>query len=403
MMREITSCEVCGNSSLIPVLNLGPQPLPDDLVAIGDTRICEKYPTEILFCDVCKTAHQRFQVDNKIVFPPEYHYRSGQTKDVLDGMQQFVASVEKHGYVHGLKVLDIGCNDGNLLTYFKERGARTFGVDPTDAAKEALAAGHLVSQNFFSYQWARDFFCEFGSPDIITFVNVFAHITNLEHIIDALNTLKHADTLIVIENHYLGSVLDRHQFDTFYHEHPRTYSYTSFVHIAHALGMHVDWVEFPVRYGGDIRVFLRPGPQGSSPQYIEREKDFLSRFQMLDVQVDRWRQAKRAKLLDVYMNDGAIAAAAFPGRAAILLGLLGLTEREVSAVYEKASSKKIGYYVPSTRIPILSDELYFGKPSHISNTVLNLAWHIPAEIEARWRAHGFEGRFIQAVSEEDFR
>jgi len=39
-------------------------------------------------------------------------------------------------------------------------------------------------------------------------------------------------TLVVIENHYLGSVIDRKQFDTFCHEHPRTYSLSTLLHIA---------------------------------------------------------------------------------------------------------------------------------------------------------------------------
>ena len=30
----------------------------------------------------------------------------------------------------------------------------------------------------------------------------------------------------------LGAILDGNQFDTFYHEHPRTYSYSSFARIA---------------------------------------------------------------------------------------------------------------------------------------------------------------------------
>ena len=36
------------------------------------------------------------------------------------------------------------------------------------------------------------------------------------------------NTLLVIENHYLGSIIQKRQFDTFYHEHPRTYSLMSF-------------------------------------------------------------------------------------------------------------------------------------------------------------------------------
>ncbi|TFG66926.1 MAG: hypothetical protein E4H27_09600, partial [Anaerolineales bacterium] len=48
--EPVVSCEVCGNDDLQPVLNLGKHPLCDDLVPMGDTRVCEEYPIEILFC-----------------------------------------------------------------------------------------------------------------------------------------------------------------------------------------------------------------------------------------------------------------------------------------------------------------------------------------------------------------
>ena len=37
------------------------------------------------------------------------------------------------------------------------------------------------------------------------------------------------ETILIIENHYLLSILKSNQFDTFYHEHPRSYSYNSFL------------------------------------------------------------------------------------------------------------------------------------------------------------------------------
>ena len=51
--HEIRSCEVCGNVTLESVLNLGPHPMCDDLVSIGDDRVCNEYPIEILFCKNC--------------------------------------------------------------------------------------------------------------------------------------------------------------------------------------------------------------------------------------------------------------------------------------------------------------------------------------------------------------
>ena len=65
--------------------------------------------------------------------------------------------------------------------------------------------------------------------DLITFTNVFAHIDNLNLLILNLKKVLSKNTTIIIENHYMGSVLQKNQFDTFYHEHPRTYSLKSFI------------------------------------------------------------------------------------------------------------------------------------------------------------------------------
>ena len=47
--NKIISCEVCGNENLIPVLDLGLHPMCDDLVIVGDTRICKNTPLILFF------------------------------------------------------------------------------------------------------------------------------------------------------------------------------------------------------------------------------------------------------------------------------------------------------------------------------------------------------------------
>ena len=407
-MKEISSCEVCSNHELTSVMNLGDLPIPDDLVPIGETRVVAKYPTEILFCDRCKTAHQRWELPPKLVFHPDYHYRATNTKDVLTGLSQLVDAVEKHGLVKNLKVLDVGCNDGCLLDVFRSRGALTYGIEPTKAAEDAAAKGHAIDNAFLDFPEAYRYVKTYGSPDIITFTNVFAHIENLTNLIAALKIIRKPETRIVIENHYLGSVLDRGQFDTFYHEHLRTYSYTSFLYIAYSMGMTVEWVEFPKRYGGNIRVFMRPDlPAGGfaqmhdgRPAYSQAEEDFGDRLQNLNYRVQQWRINKRALLAAEIGLNGPMPVAAFPGRAAMLFTLLGFDERHLSAIYEVPISKKIGHYAPGTRIPILSDETF--PYDTYTGPVLNTAWHIADEIEERWRSKGFKGFFIQAIEPGDF-
>ena len=137
-MKEIKNCEVCGNRDLVKVLDIGEHPMCDDLISISDNRVCKEYPIQIVLCENCNTAHQLFQINKNELFPATYHYRSRFTSDVLNGMSELTDSyIKRFGNCQGMKVLDIGCNDGSLLSIFKNLGAKTYGVEPTDAYKDA--------------------------------------------------------------------------------------------------------------------------------------------------------------------------------------------------------------------------------------------------------------------------
>lgn len=400
---EIKKCEVCGSSDLTPVLDLGKHPMCDDLIPVCNAAECETFPIDILYCRQCDTAHQKYQVPKVQLFPQTYHYRSRFTADVLSGMAALADSVEaKLGTLNGLTVLDVGCNDGSLLDKFSAKGANTIGVEPTGAYSDAEGRGHLIINDFFSEATARKILQTHPRVDIITFTNVFAHIEDLPALLKALNVLMNEDTILVVENHYLGAVLERNQFDTFYHEHPRTYSLHSFVHIARTLGREVTAVEFPQRYGGNVRVII--GKSGTAtPEAVslikitlEREAGYFDQFAEMRSFITSWKQTKKAEIQALVKAHGKILAKAFPGRAAILVALLDLSDDEVECVYEKPGSLKIGHYLPGTRIPIRSDEELFTRLDQ-TEVLLNLAWHIPAEIEGYLRKQGFKGQLVHIV------
>lgn len=407
-LHEIDTCEVCGNRNLVSVLDLGFHPMCDDLIRIGDNRVCREYPIEILFCIKCLTAHQRYQVPKQELFPVSYHYRSRFTADVLEGMASLVEScTDRFGSLAGKIVLDVGCNDGSLLDCFHRKGAITLGLEPTSACDDAQEKGHITFKDYLSEEVALEISLAHGKPDFITFTNVFAHIENLQSVLNSLRVLMSPETVIIIENHYLGSILDGKQFDTFYHEHPRTYSYTSFVHLARSLNLSLIDVEFPIRYGGNIRVFLgnaidcRNVEMDDRVELRNRERHYLESFVSLQKNLENWCRMKRRKLEEEYQKNGRLKAKAFPGRAAILVKLLGLNEEMVSAVYEKPGSLKIGHYLPGTRIPICSDNDLFAIPEK-NLPLLNLAWHIPHEIRNYMTEHGYTGPIIDIMCVEDF-
>ena len=110
------------------------------------------------------------------------------------------------------------------MSLFKKEGCNTFGVEPTKAAIEAKKKGHIIFKEYFDKTSSKNIRKKIGDIDIITFTNVFAHIEDLEDLLLSLKKISNKNTLIIIENHYLGEVIKKTQFDTFYHEHPRTYS-----------------------------------------------------------------------------------------------------------------------------------------------------------------------------------
>ena len=387
-MIKITKCEVCENEQLKKVLDLGNHPLCDDLIPMEEESSCEEFPIEILFCEKCLTAHQIYQIPKQTLFTKNYHYRARMTGSVLSGMADFVEGCEnRFGSLHGKVVLDIGCNDGSLLDFFKIKGCKTVGIEPTGAALESK---HPTINEYFDKRSAYQVLSLTGKPDLIVFTNVFAHIEDLQSLINNLKILSQDNTKIVIENHYLGAVFNGGQFDTFYHEHPRTYSFRSFEFIAQSLEVNVLDAEFVSRYGGNIRVYLGVGDK---KQLDIDESHFSSAFIKMSTDMLKWITETKVMIDDHVSKHGLIRAKAFPGRAAILIKLLGLNENHISAVYEIKGSIKVGHYVPGTRIPILPEvELYAKKD--LKKPILNLAWHLPSEVRANLLANGYTGHVI---------
>jgi hypothetical protein len=318
-------------------------------------------------------------------------------------MESLVGEIENIlGELNGMTVIDVGCNDGSLLNIFYDKKCITVGVEPTGAIIDADNQKHKLYNEFFDVNVALRIKKECGIPDIITFTNVFAHIENLPALLDALEVLMGDETVLIIENHYLGSVLEKHQFDTFYHEHPRTYSLKSFLEIADKLRCVITGLEFPNRYGGNIRVSLSRNKQIATndefdtviQEVLRNENTFPAQFKEMEKFIDRWKIEKKTEIVGLVEKHGKMPCKAFPGRAAILIKLLELDETHISAVYEKPGSMKIGHFVPGTRIPILSDDdLFQINPS----VILNLAWHIESEILSYLRKNNISAAVINIL------
>jgi hypothetical protein len=284
---------------------------------------------------------------------------------------------------------------------FSKEEAITIGIEPTNAFKDA-SSKHTLYPTFLNQKVSKKIISNFNYIDIIIFTNVFAHINNLEEVLKSLKILICEKTIIVIENHYLGSILEKKQFDTFYHEHPRTYSLTSFLKISKKINLNLDNFTFPKRYGGNIRVILSNQKINKNcKKQLEKEKIFYKKFLTLKKYISIWKVNKKKKIQELNKKYGSLPAKAFPGRAAILLRLLKLNKKNVFSIYEKDNSKKIGFYAPGTKIPIVSDKGLNKIKKNLP--IINFAWHIEKEIKNYLEENQINNKLLSIIEKKDFR
>jgi SAM-dependent methyltransferase len=396
----VECCQVCGHAPLNDVLSLGYMPPVNQMVPIGQvSRQQPWFPTDLLHCRNCDLVQLGLAVDPVIIFPPEYPYTSGTTKLLRDNfadLQRESAAMLKLG--EDDLVIDVGSNDGTLLSNFKAAGQRVLGIEPTDVGNIANERGIPTVKRYFGPEVAREIKREHGPASLVTAANCFAHIEDIHAIVDGIVELLKPGGAFISESHYLISLLNTLQYDTIYHEHLRYYSVSG---LRHLLEMH-DLELFHARpipsHGGSIRVYAaRRGTyavQDSVQRMIAAEPRGEAMVKRL-VSLERDVVLSKLRLLSMLANfkeNGAqIAGISAPSRASTLINYVGLDEGIIDYVCEVPGSLKIGKCMPGTRIPVVDEARLFADQP---DCAVIFSWHIADELAPKLRAKGFRGQLI---------
>ena len=398
---HIQTCQICNSSKLHTTLDLGHQPLCDTLLNDKTLNEPEKYyPLRMVWCEDCTGVQIDYCVDGKEVYHPDYPYKSGVTKELVEYQVNISQSLIKR---YKLKpndlVVDVGSNDGTLLSGFKNTKIRTLGVEPTNIAKLANAAGIETVQSFFDIKTAAMIKKKYGEASVITTTNTFAHMQTLGEVIMGAHNLLKKDGVFVSETHYLLDVIKGGQFDTIYHEYLRIYSLTSLVALFSQYDFTVTDVERGDRYGGNIRVHVTKGKNRKvSPAVaalLKTEKEFG--LGKLETYTKFTRRVKTARLefmdflISANTSGKRVVGNSCPGRSATLLNYYGVDSELLPYLAEQPASLKLGMYSPGRHIPIVNNQrLMDEQPDY----VILLAWHYAEPIMQQLKARGLRSDFV---------
>lgn len=213
--KKKEECRVCQSKSLFNVLNLGNQPPPN--------RLSDKYykllsfPLVLVGCSECYHLQLNGVVNPSIMYK-DYTYTSGTSQTMNLYFKNFVEKVNNNILIKINKnkktVLDIACNDGCLLDYFKDKNYETYGIDPAENLTSKIKE-HKVWCDFFNINSAKKMNMKF---DVITAFNVFAHVDDIYEFINAIDIISHNETIVYIQTSQ-ANMITNNEFDTIYHEH----------------------------------------------------------------------------------------------------------------------------------------------------------------------------------------
>lgn len=395
----VKQCQVCGYPDLEPILFLGYLPPVNKMRNIGERPHEESsYPAQILYCSRCHLVQLGLIVDASVLFPPEYPYTSSTTRILRENFAElYQECLSLIDLGRDDLIVDIGSNDGNLLSNFKDKH-RVLGITPEEIGKIAIERGIPTIIDYFNRDVVERVLSEKGKAKIITATNVFAHIENINEIVECILQLLSKDGVFISESHYLLSLIETLQYDTIYHEHLRYYSLHSLRYLLQAHGLELIHARRIPTHGGSVRVYAaRRGAyavRDSVAKLLEEEAPLVLKKDNLLKFKDRVIASKLellSLLRDIKKKGERVYGISAPSRASTLVNYAGIDDSILNCVLEVQGSYKIGKYIPGTLIPIVEESILFqDQPEY----ALLLSWHIADELMPKLTEKGFKGKYI---------
>jgi SAM-dependent methyltransferase len=347
-ITEARVCRICGGP-FDPLLNLGSPVLSDFLAP--DAPDPPSAPLDLVVCQRCETVQLRHTVDQDRLFR-NYWYRSG-INEAMKAELSDVAALVRTCTPSGT-VLDIGANDGTLLSNF-QRHLR-IGVEP---ARNISPAEYTdITLHGYFPQVTADL--RAGSVDAATSIATFYASPDPLAYVREIDRLLAPDGVWIVQMQDLGQMVGATAFDNAVAEHVFYYSARTFARllIATAADLHITYIEQRAINGGSLRFVIRRRSQVVQPEAVQAyaEESWLSRDALDHF---AWRVGEyKAQLLGaidrLLDQDGYLDLYAASTKSSTLLQFCGIDHRRLRCAVER-TPEKWGLETSGTRIPIIAE------------------------------------------------
>jgi SAM-dependent methyltransferase len=282
--------------------------------------------------------------------------------------------------------VDIGSNDGLLVSCYEKSGMRGIGGEPAkNLAADANKCGVTTINRYFGEEAVREIVAEYGKADAISANNVFAHIDDIQSVARNVRELLADDGFFVIEFAYLVTMLEKMLFDMVYHEHVCYIGVTALHSFMDCFGMELFDITEVGTHGGSLRVFIQKknGPRARMPvveRFLreEKEKSLLEvkAYQDFATRVMSFRSTLNGMIAELKKQGKTISGYGAPAKASTIINFCELTPHEIDYIVDDNPLKQ-DRLIPGRKIPIVTSAYLNENPTDF---VLIFAWNFAKEI-----------------------
>jgi cyclopropane fatty-acyl-phospholipid synthase-like methyltransferase len=390
-MKKLTKCRVCGNDNLAFILSLGEQELTGIFPRSVNQQIT-RGPLELVRCtgeERCGLLQLGHSYDSGEMYGENYGYRSGLNQSMVRHLSNKVMRLtKKYPVAAGGLVLDIGSNDGTLLSFYPESLKRV-GMDPTSAKFIKYYKSDIeVITDFFSKETFQQHFGD-QKADIVTSISMFYDLEDPLGFMQQVATILSADGIWHLEQSYMPLMVQENAYDTICHEHLEYYALHQVKWMADRCGLRILDVELNDVNGGSFAVTLcrEAADHVANTQAVEAmlASETAAGFHTPQP-YDAFREAiavhrqKLRELIHRLLAEGAnVLGYGASTKGNVILQYCGFTPTEIPAMAE-VNPDKFGSFTPGTHIPIISEtEAYARRPDYF----LVMPWHFRANLLER--------------------
>jgi len=295
-----------------------------------------------------------------------YPYVSGTTatmKSILNDVLQEgieVAMPRSHDVV-----LDIGGNDGTMLSYLNIDVAFKVNMDAAHGVKSVPIEGNYKKiVGLFSSDSYNEL--NLKNPKLIFCVAMFYHLDNPLAFCDEVASIMDDNSVWVIQMTYLKTMLENNIYDNVVHEHNAYYSLHSLEYLLKQANLYVCGARIVDSYGGSMRVFVSKKLEKISTnnlynEYLkikehELEKKINTDFslELFNKKIDLLKQSSFNLIQHIIDLEGKIVAIGASTKGNMICQFLGLNTEHIKCVLDN-NQKKIGKIMTGSNIPIVDE------------------------------------------------